>query len=79
MSTTYLLSKNKILNEEDKKQFQLLGEEVKELIALCKSISQIIILTNSTRTCVLSSSEKYLLINADFFKYNYILNQRKVL
>ena len=29
MSTTYLLGKNKILNEEDIKVYKLLGEEVK--------------------------------------------------
>ena len=36
MSTTYLLGKNKILNEEDIKVYKLLGEEVKKFITLCK-------------------------------------------
>ena len=77
MSTTYLLGKNKILNEEDIKVYKLLGEEVKKFITLCKSISKIIILTNSTRAWVFSTAKKYLFIEDSIFDDILIFSTRE--
>ena len=77
MSTTYLLGKNKILNEDDIKEYKLLGEEVKKLLSLCKSTGTIIILTNSTKAWVFSTAKKYLFIEDSVFDDVLIFSTRE--